>query len=127
MNSQPSLLCWITCDAVHIDPSTGKHTILGMYSGIRASEFPFTCPFMVWLLSVTDCSTGQHRLKISMGLDPSKTVPLLERSFESVDPVQRINLINEISNLSFPQPGDYCIVIEIDDEPLLVTSLSLSS
>jgi hypothetical protein len=98
-----------------------------MYSGIRAAKYPFTCPFMVWLLSVTDCSTGQHRLKISMGLDPTKTVPLLERPFESIDPVQRINLINEISNLSFPQPGDYCIVIEIDDEPLLVTSLSLSN
>ena len=27
-------------------------------------------------------------------------------------------LINEIRNLSFPQPGDYSILIEIDDEPL---------
>ncbi len=62
-----------------------------------------------------------------MGLEPTKTIPLLERPFESLDPVQRINLINEISNLCFPQPGEYCIVVEIDDEPLLVTTLAINN
>jgi hypothetical protein len=127
MNSKPTLLCWITCDAIHIDPATGKHTILGMYSGIRAAKFPFTCPFMVWFLSVTDCQRGPHRLKISMGPNPENMTALLERPFESQDPVQRINLINEVSNLYFAEPGDYGLLIEIDDEPILATSLMLSN
>jgi hypothetical protein len=52
---------------------------------------------------------------------------LLERTFESPGPLQRINLINEIRNLSFPAAGDYSIVIEVDDEPILATSLAVTS
>ena len=39
----------------------------------------------------------------------------------------RINLINEIRNLSFEEPGEYSILIEIDDEPLLATSLTVAA
>jgi hypothetical protein len=52
--------------------------------------------------------------------------PLIERDFESQSPLHRINLINEIRNLSFPQPGDYSLMIEVDDEPLLATNLTVS-
>ncbi|MDF3058762.1 MAG: hypothetical protein K0R17_2977, partial [Rariglobus sp.] len=53
--------------------------------------------------------------------------PLIERTFESQSPLQRINLINEIRNLSFPQPGEYSIIIEVDDDPLLATSITVSN
>jgi len=81
---------------------------------------------MVWFLTVTDCAAGEHSLKISLGLDPTDTQLLIERSFESKSPLQRINLINEINNLGFPQPGEYSILVEIDDEPILVTSLTVT-
>lgn len=126
MNSKPTLLCWITCDGVHIDPSTGKHTILGMYSGIAAARYPFTCPYMVWFLSVTGCAAGEHKLKISMGDEPDKLVQLLERPFQSQDPAQRINLINEVSNLQFPRRAEYYFSIEVDDQQILATSLVLN-
>jgi hypothetical protein len=41
--------------------------------------------------------------------------------------MDRINLINEIRNLSFPAPGEYALVIEIDDEPLLGTSIVVTT
>ena len=126
MNSKPQLLAWVTCDGVHIDPSSGKHTLLGVFSNIAAHKFPVTHPFMVWFLTISDCAPGQHRIRISMGLDPTRPQPLIERPFESQSPLHRINLINEIRNLSFPQPGDYSILIEIDDEPLLATNLTVS-
>ncbi len=81
---------------------------------------------MIWFLTITDCSPGEHKLKVSMGMNPSDVTPLMERPFQVHDPLQRINLINEVSNLSFPKAGDYSIVIEIDDEPMLVTSIMLS-
>ena len=81
---------------------------------------------MVWFLTITDCAAGEHKVRISMGLDPTQPQPLLERTFESQSPLHRINLINEIRNLSFPQPGEYALLIEIDDEPLLATSLTVS-
>ena len=82
---------------------------------------------MVWFLTVTDCAAGPHRMKISLGLDATNPTPLIERPFESQGPLQRINLINEINNLTFSEPGDYSIVIEIDDEPLLATNLTVTT
>lgn len=127
MRSKPQLLAWLTCDAVHIDPSSGKHTILGVFSNIRASQFPVTHPYMVWFLVVSDVAPGPHRLRLSVGLDPTRMAPLIERDFESASPLQRINLINGLTNLSFPLPGDYSILVEIDDEPILATNLNVTA
>ncbi|MBS0662456.1 MAG: hypothetical protein JSR48_04280 [Verrucomicrobia bacterium] len=126
MHSKPQLLAWLTCDAVHIDPGSGKHTILGVFSNINARQFPVTHPFMVWFLTLTDCAPGAHKMRLSMGLDPTRMQVLIERAFESMSPIHRINLINEIRNLTFPAAGDYSILIEVDDEPLLATNLTVS-
>jgi len=40
--------------------------------------------------------------------------------------MQRINIINELRNCSFPQAGDYHIHVEVDDELVLATNLILS-
>ena len=127
MQSKPQLLVWLTCDGVHIDPATGKHTILGVFSNIKGRTFPVVHPFMVWFITLTDVSPGQHQIRISLGLDPTNLSELIRRPFESQSPLHRINLINEIRNLAFPQPGDYSILIEIDDEPLLATNLTVSN
>jgi len=126
VNSKPQLLAWLTCDGVHIDPGSGKHTILGLFSNIKAQRFPVTHPLMYWFLSITDVPSGQHRMRIAMGLDPTNPTPLIERAFESQDPLHRISLISEIRNLNFPNPGEYSLLIEIDDEPLLATSLTVT-
>jgi hypothetical protein len=81
---------------------------------------------MVWFMTLTDCSPGQHRLRISMGLEPTQVQPLIERPFEVRGPLDRINLINEIRNLTFPQAGDYSLLVEIDDEPILATNLTVT-
>ncbi len=127
VQSKPQLLAWLTCDGVHIDPGSGKHTILGIFSNIQARQFPVTHPFMIWFLTITDCAPGEHKLRIAMSLDATNPQPLLERPFESQSPLHRINLINEIRNLTFPQPGEYSLLIEIDDEPLLATSLTVTN
>ena len=126
MHSKPQLLVWLTCDAVHLDPASGKHTILGVFSNIKARGFPVVHPHMVWFLTLTDVQPGPHRIKISLSLDPLRQVELIQRDFESQSPLHRINLINELNNLRFDQPGDYSIQIEVDDEPILVTSLAVS-
>ncbi len=126
MQSKPQVLAWLTCDAVHLDPSTGKNTILGVFSNIRARQFPVSHPHMVWFLTLSDVPAGEHKIRLSMGRDPGHPQQLIERPFQSQSPLQRINLINEIRNLTFPEAGEYSIVIEVDDEPLLVTSIGVS-
>lgn len=127
MQSKAQLLAWLTCDGVHLDPATGKHTILGVFSNIRAHRFPVTHPFMIWFMTLTDCAAGPHKVRILLGIEPTQMQTLLERTFESPGPLQRINLINEIRNLTFPKAGDYSIVIEVDEEPILATSIAVTS
>lgn len=127
MQAKPQVLAWLTCDGVHIDPATGKHTILGVFSNIRGRQFPVVHPFMVWFLTISDVPAGSHKIRISMGPEPTQIQPLIERNFDSQGPLQRINLINEIRNLSFPKPGDYSLLIEVDDELLLATNITVSN
>ena len=127
VKSKPQLLAWLMCDGVHIDPSSGKHTLLGIFTNIHAKQFPMMHPHMVWFMSITDVAQGAHKMKVSMGLDPTDPKPLIERPFESQGPLVRINLINEIRNLGFGQAGEYAILIEIDDEPILATSITVVS
>lgn len=127
MKSKPQLLCWLTCDGVHLDPATGKPTILGVFSNINALRFPVSHPQLVWFLSLTDCAAGEHRLKISFGLEDAAAKPVIERPFESPGPTQQINLINEIRGLTFAMPGEYAIIVEIDDELLIATSLTVGA
>ena len=125
-SSKPQILAWMSCDGVHIDPSTGKHYIMGTFSNIRVRRFPATHPKMFWFLTLTDVSVGAHSLKISFGLPLENPKTFVNRNFESKSPLTRINLINEIQNLRFDQEGDYSITVEVDDEPLLVTSLMVT-
>jgi hypothetical protein len=126
VHSRPQLLVWLTCDGVHIDPATGKHTILGVFSNIQARQFPVVHPYMVWFLTLTDVQPGKHKIKLSIGLSETNPAGLIEREFESQSPLHRINLINELRNLRFEQPGDYHILIEVDDEPILASSMAVS-
>ena len=127
MVTKPQLLAWFLCDGVHIDPSTGKHYIMGAFSNIRVQQFPMVYPHMIWLLCLADVQLGLHHLKISIGLPLERNQVVVDRSFESKGPTYRINLINEIQNLTFEKAGDYSIIIDINDETLLVTSLQISS
>jgi len=126
MDLKPQLLSWLVCDGVHIDPASGKHFVMGIFSTIRVRKFPATHPRMVWFLSLSDVQVGDHSLKISIGLPMNEKKVIVERKFESQSPLHRLNLINNIQNLQFNEPGNYSIIIEIDDEHVLVTSLSVT-
>lgn len=125
--AKPQILCWLICDAVHLDPGTGKHYILGCFSNIRVRQFPVKHPEMVWFLTLADVPQGSHRLRILFGPDVATAQPLVERPFESTSPLHKLNLINKIRNLTLDRAANYAIVIEVDDEPLLVTNLAVST
>lgn len=118
-NCNPQLLCWITCDAVYVDPSSGKHTLLGIFSNLKAKAFPVTHKSMVWFLGLTDVASGEHELKISISMPMEEPKLIVQRRFSSQSPAHKINLVNEINNLTFDKPGNYSIQIEINDEMLL--------
>ena len=126
MSTQPQVLAWITCDAVYADPATGKHTLLGIFTNLKAKEFPGCHPRMVWFLSFSDLTAGNHRRKISIGLPLEESRTIIEKEFKSENAAQRINLINDIQGLQFEEPGNYAIVIEIDDQFVLASTLPVT-
>ena len=126
MTSKPVLITFATCDGVHLDPGSGKYYLLGLFSNIRARQFPVVHPQMYWFLVLTDVAIGQHTLRISLSLPAEQPIMQIERPFESQSPLHRIHLINEIKNMKFERPGDYSAVIEVDDDPLLVTGFGIS-
>lgn len=115
---------FMTCDAVHADPATGKHTLLGIFSSLRAKEFPVVHPRMTWFLSLSELRKGKHHLKISI-VDPTgelESKVIIDRDFHSPDPQHRVNLVNDIHRLKFLEAKTYSIVIEVDDEIVFVDS-----
>jgi hypothetical protein len=47
---KPKVEAMIVCDAVHRDPGTGKHTLLGTFNVLAAPSFPtLATPFYVFL------------------------------------------------------------------------------
>mgnify|MGYP001050123138 CR=1 FL=1 len=127
MTAKPLILSVVTCDAVHVDKSTGKYYLLGVFSSIRTRHFPVVHPRMFWFVVLTDVPTGEHILRVSLGLPTEAPIMEIDRPFESQNPLHRIHLVNEIQNLRFEEPGDYSLNIEVDDEPLIVTSFAVST
>ena len=82
---------------------------------------------MIWFLTLMDVPVGNHHLHMTIGLPMEGPRTVVDREFESKSPAQRINLINDIQNLRFKAPGDYTIVIDVDDENLLVTGFPVTS
>ena len=128
MSTKPQVLAWITCDSVYVDPATGKHTLLGIFSNLRAKEFPVVHPRMIWFLSFSDLTKGKHQLSISIGIPMSEENPrqIIQKAFESPGRHHRINLINDIQRLKFEEPGNYSILIEIDDQVVLASTFPLT-
>ena len=128
MSTKPQVLAWITCDSVYVDPATGKHTLLGIFSNLRAKEFPVVHPRMIWFLSFSDLPAGKHDLKITIGIPMSEEEPrtIIEKDFQTPGRHHRSNLLNDIQRLKFEVPGNYSILIEIDEQVVLASTFPIS-
>ena len=81
----------------------------------------------MWFLTLADVHAGTHTLRILFGPDVESAKVLVEREFKSESPLHKINLINEMRNVRLERPGMHAVIIEVDDAPILVTNLGVSS
>jgi hypothetical protein len=83
---------------------------------------------MIWFLSFSDLTKGKHMLKISIGIPMAEDEPrtIINREFDSPGPQHRINLINDIQRLKFETPGNYSILIEIDEQVILASTFPIT-
>ncbi len=123
--SKPQLLSFITCDNIHVDPTTRKHTLLGLFSGIQVVQFPMVHPRMFVFITLSEVSQGEHSCRLSLALPGEEPLFEHEQQFKSGGPLQRIHLISQLQNMKFERDGDYGFMVEIDDDPILVTNFSV--
>lgn len=104
----PIALAMIICDAIWVDPSTGKQTLLGVFSEIGAKEFPAVHPLMAVHICMTDAE-GQVPLKLQL-IDADETrEPLFMVENELEFPDRRVNMVMtaHMQGIAFPEPGEY--------------------
>ncbi len=106
----PFALSMIICDAVHLDPGTGKAFILGCFASIGATDFPALHPEMTVFAEVTDCHGPTPFLVRIVDVDESSE-PIAEARavIDIPDPLATPFLVLRLSGLTFPEPGEYRI------------------
>ncbi|MGW8257519.1 MAG: DUF6941 family protein, partial [Thermoguttaceae bacterium] len=104
----PIALAMVICDAIWIDPSTKKRTLLGVFSDIAAKNFPAVHPILAAHVSLTD---GQGLIPIKMRLIDAdeENTPLFEVEMELDFPDRRaiLDMSAHMKDIAFPAPGEY--------------------
>lgn len=124
----PFALSMIICDAVHIDPSTRKPTILGCFGSIGAAQFPAMHPSLVVFAELTD-GRGMVPIKLRVIDVDEQNPPIAEAEGEVdlTDPLAVGMLVMGFVGMVFPEPGEYRVQLFSGSEPLLERRLLLLS
>jgi hypothetical protein len=104
----PMALAMVVCDAVWVDPATGKSTILGTFASIHGHDFPLAVPTMAVYLALTD-ARGVVPLELRLVDVDEEQEPVFqtELSQEFADPIVVAELVVILENKIFPTPGEY--------------------
>jgi hypothetical protein len=105
---RPVGLAMVVCDNIHIDPGTGKRTLLGTFWAIHCKTFPAVVPMIAVYVAATE-------FKVSMSLAMrivdvgGEREPILEIRGESdiADPLAVLEANYLAANVAFPEPGEY--------------------
>jgi hypothetical protein len=124
----PFALSMLICDAVHVDPTSGKITIIGCFGAISASRFPAVHPSMTIFAELTDGRGKVPLLLRVIDVDEDRT-PVVEAQFEVdiPDPLAVQVVVWPLQGLTFPEPGEYRVQLFSGSEHLLERRLLLHS
>lgn len=104
----PLCLALILADAIWMDPSTGKRTILGIFSSIVSPQFPAMQTLMAVHCALTD-GYGKTSITIRLVDAEDEDEPLLEGTgdVEFEDPRAVVEMDFHFPGVTFPKPGEY--------------------
>lgn len=112
----PTQLAMVICDFVYRDPFNNKHTIIGTFNEINASEFPASHPHMTLYLMFTN-GRGKTPLKLRIIDADDEHPPLFEATceVEFPNPLLTVEMVVPLPPFGFPAAGEYrlqCIACE---------------
>ncbi len=124
--SPPIPLSLLICDHAWREPNTGKHYLLGTFSGLCGSTFPLVTNLTVYF-AVTE---GQGALPVRMELvDVDEEHPAVfdaEGVFQFEYLRQVIEGTFALANIVFPEPGEYRLKLFVAGEFLTERSLQVA-
>jgi hypothetical protein len=107
----PYPLAIVICDALHMDPATGKKTILGTFTAFQSTVFPFKSGQMVVYLALTD---GRGKIPFELRLvrvdnedGDQPAIFTATGELECIDPLAVMEIGLGMKGIEFPSPGEY--------------------
>jgi hypothetical protein len=121
MGPPPLVLAMIISDAIWIDPTTGKKTILGTFSAMFGQTFPLTVHQLAVYIALTDAG-GVVPLKLRLVDVDEIRDPVREMTLrpDFPDPISIMELGLHMKGIVFPEPGEYRLQLLTDDGRLLI-------
>lgn len=102
----PMCLGLVFCDAIWIDPGTGKRTILGTFSTVFAREFPALHPQLAVYCILSD-GYGKTAIEFKIVDDHDEEILASKGEVEFKDPRVVVELNLTLPGIIFPKPGEY--------------------
>jgi hypothetical protein len=116
----PLALAMVISDAIWTDPGTGKKTILGTFSAILAKGFPLQYKNLAVYLALTD-ARGTVPLTLRLVDVDELRDPVANHAMpvEFVDPIAIVEGVLQLSDLVFPEPGEYRLQLLAETELII--------
>jgi len=116
----PYPLAMVACDAVHRDQTTGKRTLLGLFSTIRAAQLPYVHPRLAVYVALTD---ARGRLPVALRLVHANEdrAALFEArtEVEFGDPRAIVEIDFHVREVRFETAGEYRFQLEAAGQLLM--------
>jgi hypothetical protein len=104
----PYTLAMVLCDAIWIDPSNGKTTLLGTFDEIGAKRFPMVHPmFAVYILMKDGQGLVPIKLRVVDLDEEREPLFVVENDLEFSDRQAIMNMNVYLEGITFPAPGEY--------------------
>ena len=113
----PEPLAMVMCDLIWHDSYSGKHSLLGAFSQLNSSTFPFIHERLAVYVLLTD-GHGTVKLRLQLVDVDEQRPPIVQIDVEQ--PFRDPTAVNESSftfnNLLFESPGEYRLQLFANDE-----------
>ena len=102
----PVLVAVLVCDVACTDPSTGKHSLIGLFDRIHVSNFPAERPMSLYF-KLTDAE-GRYELDAKfVQVGSGKTLATAKSTFNVADRLVSAQFHVPFPPLKIPSPGRY--------------------
>jgi len=104
----PYVIAMVTCDSIYVDPTTGKKSLLGVFSAVCARSFPVRIGQLCLYVAMTD-GRGVTPFTIRLVDGEEERDPIFQMQGEIIftDPRMVAELITGMVNIEFPEAGEY--------------------